>query len=86
MAGLVEPRRIRSIVDALVAGCGDVSVADGVTPMVIVLTLADSKMIEHRDCVGYAPLLAAGREERAWGGRLGDWLCGEAGLGQLSGE
>lgn len=40
---------------------------DSVTPMVVVLTLSDGKVIEHRDYVDYAPFLGAVREVRAGG-------------------
>ena len=47
---------------------GEGKAVDSVTPMVIVLTLADGKVIEHRDYVGYAPFLKAVRAMRAGGG------------------
>ena len=46
---------------------GEGKAVDSVTPMVIVLTLSDGKVIEHRDYVDYAPFLEAVREVRADG-------------------
>ncbi|MEN7538551.1 nuclear transport factor 2 family protein [Aurantiacibacter flavus] len=46
---------------------GEGHTVDSVTPMVIVLTLADGKVVEHRDYVDYAPFLAAVRKARAAG-------------------
>ncbi|VVT09785.1 nuclear transport factor 2 family protein [Erythrobacter sp. EC-HK427] len=38
---------------------GNGTIVDSVTPMVVLLTVADGKVTEHRDYVDYAPLLAA---------------------------
>ena len=46
---------------------GEGKAVDSVTPMVIVLTLQDGKVIEHRDYVDYAPFLEGVREVRAGG-------------------
>ncbi len=77
-----EPWRIRSIPDALVAGCGDVAIAEGAVTEGALhggLALGEGKavdsvtpmMIVHRDYVDSAPFLAEVREVRA-GGRGAD--------------
>lgn len=40
---------------------GDAKVVDSVTPMVIILTVKDGKVITHRDYVDYAPFIEAVR-------------------------
>ena len=44
---------------------GDGTLVDSVTPMVIVLTVEDGKVVRHRDYVDYAPFLHAVRKARA---------------------
>lgn len=46
---------------------GDGTLVDSVTPMVIVLTVEDGKVVKHRDYVDYAPFLEAVRKARAPG-------------------
>ena len=43
---------------------GDGTTVGSVTPMVIVVTVADGKVVEHRDYVDYAPFLEAVRKTR----------------------
>ena len=44
---------------------GDGSIVDSVTPMVIVLTVEDGRIVSHRDYVDYAPFIEAVRQARA---------------------
>jgi ketosteroid isomerase-like protein len=44
---------------------GDGTMVDSVTPMVIVLTVADGKVTRHTDYVDYAPFVAAMRKARS---------------------
>lgn len=46
---------------------GDGTLVDSVTPMAIVLTVEDGKVVKHRDYVDYAPFLDAVRKARAAG-------------------
>ena len=46
---------------------GDGTVVRSVTPMVIVLTVEDGKVVRHRDYVDYAPFVEAVREARSPG-------------------
>lgn len=46
---------------------GNGTLVESVTPMVIVVTVKDGKVVTHRDYVDYAPFLEAVREARAGG-------------------
>lgn len=68
----VTNRRLHSGESAIYEGAlhwgldlGDGTLADSVTPMVIVLTVDDGKVVRHRDYVDYAPFLDAVRKARA---------------------
>ncbi len=47
---------------------GDGTIVNSVTPMVIVLTVEEGKVVHHRDYVDYAPFVAAIRAARAEAG------------------
>ncbi|MDE1467682.1 nuclear transport factor 2 family protein [Aurantiacibacter sp. D1-12] len=46
---------------------GDGTLVDAVTPMVIVLTVEDGRVVHHRDYVDYTPFIEAMRRARAEG-------------------
>lgn len=46
---------------------GGGTLVDSVTPMVIVLTVEDGKVVRHRDYIDYAPFIAAARKARGGG-------------------
>ena len=68
----VKTRRMISADTAIYEGSlewgldlGSGTVVDSVTPMVIILTVRDGKVVQHRDYVDYAPFIAALQAARA---------------------